>query len=253
MIKDVVLLVTGFVVGAMNAMAGGGMLVGFPVLIALGVPALLANATSYVITMPGQAASAFGYRAYLRRVPRRYALLLIPVVVGTAIGSLSLRHTSVEKFAEIVPLLLFFGVLLFAFQPYLHFHLHEHVKGRRRSWLPMVLLGVAAVPISFYGGYFGAGFGFIMLAFLGLTSLPDAHMMNGMKNVAAIFVAATSMICLYTSGLIHWRTGLIMAVGSVVGGYVGACSAQKMSSQRLRVGIVVVGIGAVIYLALRQY
>jgi len=102
-------------------------------------------------------------------------------------------------------------------------------------------------------GYFGAGYGFMMLAFLGFTSLPDAHMMNGMKNIAAMFVAGTSIVCLYSSGLIHWRTGVIMAIGSTVGGYVGARLAQRLSSHRLRVVIILIGLCAVVYLGVRQY
>ena len=251
--KDVVLLVAGFIVGAMNAIAGGGMLVGFPLLVGLGVPPLLANATSGVITLPGQLASAYGYRAYLRRVPLRYAWLLAPTVLGALAGTLTLRHTAADSFAKIVPLLVLFGVVLFAFQPLMHFHLHEHVKGRSKAWLPIALIALAIVPISFYGGYFGAGYGFMMLAFLGLTNLPDAHMMNGMKNVAATFVGITSIACLSGAHLIQWRTGLVMAVGSTLGGYFGARGAQKVSSNGLRIAIIVIGMAAVISLGIRQY
>ena len=225
----------------------------FPVLIAVGVPALFANATANIAVLPGQITSALGYREYLKRVPLRYLLLLIPVTVGAAAGALTLRHTSANDFAKIVPILLLFGVGLFTFQPLLHFHLHSHVKGERRSWLPMVLLGIAMAPLSFYGGYFGAGYGFMMLAFLGFTNMPDAHMMNGMKNVAATFVAATSIVCLYSTHFIQWRIGLIMAVGSFVGGYVGARGAQHLSTHRLRLAVIVLGMIAVIYLGTQQY
>jgi len=251
--KDIALLLTGLIVGAMNAIAGGGMLIGFPVLIALGTPALFANATANVVALPGQVTSAIGYWKYLRRVPPRYLLLLIPVIAGSAAGALTLRHTSAGDFAKIVPMLLFFGVGLFTFQPLLHFHLHEHVKGVRRTWLPMVLLGIVTAPLSFYGGYFGAGYGFMMLAFLGFTNLPDTHMMNGMKNVAATFVATTSLICLFSSGLIHWRTGIVMGTGSAIGGYIGARQAQRLSTQRLRIVVIALGIAAVLYLGLQQY
>jgi uncharacterized protein len=250
--KDIVLLLAGFIVGVMNAVAGGGMLIGFPVLLAVGIPALFANATANIVTFPGQVASAFGYRQYLRRVPPRYLLLLIPVIAGSAAGALTLRHTSASDFARIVPLLLLFGVGLFTVQPVLHFHLHNHVTGKYRTWLPMVLLGIAVVPLSFYGGYFGAGYGFMMLAFLGFTNMPDTHMMNAMKNVAASFVAMTSIICLYSSHFIHWHTGLIMAVGSLIGGYVGARYAQRLSGNGLRMVIIGIGMIAVIYLFVRQ-
>ena len=251
--KDIALVVAGFMVGAMNAIAGGGMLIGFPILVALGIPPLLANATANVVTAPGQLASAYGYREYIKRVPRRYAWLLLPIVLGAVAGALSLRHTSADNFAKLVPLLVLFGVGLFTFQPLLHFHLHSHLTGRRRALLPIVLLGLAMLPLSYYGGYFGAGYGFMMLAFLGFTNLQDTHMMNGMKNIAATFVAVSSIVCLFGSHLIQWREGAIMAVGAVAGGYLGARSAQKVSSQWLRGSIITIGMTAVVCLTLRQY
>jgi uncharacterized membrane protein YfcA len=251
--QDVVLFLVGVVVGSMNAIAGGGMLVGFPVLIAFGVPPLVANATSSVVTTPGQLTSAIGYRGYLRKIPRRYALLLVPVVVGAALGALTLRNTSPENFAQLVPALVLFGVALFAFQPLIHFHLHRHLKGRARTLVPLVLVGLAMLPLSFYGGYFGAGYGFLMLAFLGFTNLHDTHVMNAIKNVSALFLGITSLICLYSSGLIDWHYGLVMAAGSVLGGYYGARAAQKVSSHWLRIIIVCIGLAAVVYLAVSEY
>ncbi|MDB5181972.1 MAG: hypothetical protein JWP13_735, partial [Candidatus Saccharibacteria bacterium] len=203
--KDVVLLLVGAIVGAMNAIAGGGMLIGFPVLIALGIPPLVANATGAVVTIPGQITSAISYRKHLAKVPRRYALLIIPCLIGALAGALTLRYTSADHFEQIVPVLVLLGVGLFAFQPVLHLHLHRHVRKRSRSLATLAVLGLALIPITFYGGYFGPGYGFLLLAFLGFTSLKDAHMMNAMKNVSAIFVAGTSVICLYSAHLIDWR------------------------------------------------
>lgn len=251
--KDIALIAAGFIVGAMNSIAGGGMLIGFPILVTLGIPPLLANATANIVTAPGQLASAYGYREYIRRVPLRYAWLLLPIVLGAVAGSLTLRQTSADSFAKLVPILVLFGVGLFTFQPLLHFHLHNHLTGRRKAWLPMVLLGLAMLPLSFYGGYFGAGYGFMMLAFLGFTNLQDTHMMNGMKNIAATFVAGASIACLFGSHLIQWREGSIMAIGAILGGYLGARSAQKVSSQWLRGSIITIGMTAVVCLTLRQY
>jgi hypothetical protein len=247
------LLGAGFIVGGMNAIAGGGMLVGFPVLVALGLPPLLANATGSVITSPGQLASAIGYRNYLKRVPWRYAILLLPCFIGAVAGALTLRHTAAEHFARLVPVLVLFGVMFFALQPYLHFHLHRHIHTKSRAIMPLVLLSLALVPLSFYGGYFGPGFGFLMLAFLGFTNLRDTHMMNAMKNISAIVISVTSMVCLFSTHLIQWHTGLIMAVGAVVGGYVGARSAQKVSSHWLRIVIICIGLSAAVYLGVRTY
>lgn len=250
---DIIYLLTGFVVGAMNAIAGGGMLVGFPVLVATGIPPIVANATAYVINPLGQLCSAIGYRKYLRKVPRRYALLLIPNILGAMAGALLLRNTNPDHFARMIPLLVLFGVALFVFQPFLHFHLHGHLKGRTKRLLPLLLVGLAILPISFYGGYFGAGYGFLMLAFLGFTSIHDAHMMNAMKNVSAAVLSVVALICLYGSNLIDWRAGLIAAAGAAVGGYVGSRSALRVSSHLLRLFIITVGLSAVVYLFMVEY
>ncbi len=249
--KDIVLILAGFVVGAMNAIAGGGMLVGYPVLIALGVPPLVANATGNIISGPGQLASVFGYRRYLRKVPKAYLWLLLPVLFGAALGALALRTTTAGEFERVVPWLVLFGVALFAFQPLLHFHLHRHLKGRAKTALPLVLLGLAMLPLSFYGGYFGAGYGFMMLAFLGFTNLHDTHLINAMKNVSSVVLAVTSTICLLGTHLIDWRTGAIMAVGTIIGGYTGARGAQRVSSHWLRVCIIIFGMAAALWLGFR--
>jgi uncharacterized membrane protein YfcA len=246
-------ILIGFIVGAMNAIAGGGMLVGFPALIALGTPALTANAVGYVAAFPGQVSSAYGYRKYLRKVPRKYLWLLLPTVLGAAIGSLALRYTSPKDFSHLIPVLVLFGVLLFAVQPLLHLHLHRHIKGKAKSKLPLIILSLAILPLSIYGGYFGAGYGLIMLAFLGFTNLHDAHLMNAMKNVAAIFLSGTVVICLYGSSLIDWHIGILAAIGSLIGGYAGARGAQRVSSHFLRLAIITIGLCAVAYLFAIEY
>lgn len=258
---DIIFFLTGALVGGMNAVAGGGMLVGFPVMVALGIPPLVANMTSNVVNAPGQLASAWGYRRYLRRVPNKFVWLLLPLIVGAAAGSTVLRHTSAHDFAMIVPWLVLLGVGLFAFQPYISAHLKRHlpVKAAKKRGqakkrpAPFWLLALTLLPMAFYGGYFGAGVGFMMLAFLSFAHLPDLHMINGMKNVAATFMSATSLACLFSAHLIDWRVGGIMAVGAVIGGYGGARISQKLSSHWLRIGVISIGVVAVAYLALQRY
>jgi uncharacterized protein len=232
---------------------GGGMLVGFPVLISLGIPPLVANATGYFIAIPGQITSLVAYRNYLKKVPMVYAWLLMPLLIGSTLGVLTLRNTSPEDFAQMVPALVGFGVALFAFQPLMHFHLYRHFKGRAKTVLPLILLGLAMLPLGYYGGYFGVGYGFIMLAFLGFTNLHDAHIMNTMKNVSTLCISSASVVLLTGSGLIDLRTGLVMGVGAATGGYLGARYAQRVSSHWLRIIITAIGIGAVWYLALKSY
>jgi uncharacterized membrane protein YfcA len=86
-VHDLIFFLTGLLVGGMNAIAGGGMLIGFPVMLSLGIPALTANATTYLIVVPGNIGIAYGYRGLLRKVPREYLWLLIPAAIGSAFGA----------------------------------------------------------------------------------------------------------------------------------------------------------------------
>jgi uncharacterized membrane protein YfcA len=253
MTHDIVLFLMGIVVGTMNSIAGGGMLIGFPVLLAFGMPPLGANVTSNVVIMPGSLSSVYGYRKYLRKLHYRYLLLLIPCVVGATIGALILRNTSGDEFQKIVPALVGFAVVLFAFQPLLHFHLHRHIRGVQKGLGSLLVIAIALLPVAIYGGYFGAGFGFIMLAFLGFTKLHEIHRMNGLKNLASACIALTSLVCLYSTGLIDWHLGLVMAAGSTLGGYYGAVLAQKIPSHIVRIIVIVIGVGTAAYLGLRTY
>ncbi len=253
MIQDLILFGAGIMVGAMNSIAGGGMLVGFPVLLALGLPALAANVTANVIILPGSLSSAYGYRDYIRKVPKRYLLLLAPCVIGAAIGALLLRNTSTDQFQKYVPVLVLFAVILFAFQPFLHFHLHKHMRRKSVAFKPLVLIALALLPVAIYGGYFGAGFGFIMLAFLGFTKLHEIHKMNGLKNLASATIACTSLLCLLTTGLIDWHFGLVMAAGGIVGGYYGSVLTRRFSTHAIRVVVIAIGLVTVTFLGLHTY
>jgi uncharacterized membrane protein YfcA len=249
---ELLLLITGVLIGAMNAIAGGGILLGFPVLLGAGLSPLVANATANVAVLPGLLSSAYGYRRYVRKVPNMYLILLIPCFIGAAIGAWLLLNTSPARFEDIVPWLVLFAVVLFAVQPYLHFRFLKQINKKYRGIAPIIALSFAIVPLAIYGGYFGAGFGFVMLAFLGFTKLHNMHKMNGLKNLASSVIAITSILVLAPSGLIDWRAGGIMAVGSAVGGYYGARLAQKVPSHALRIVVIILGIATVVYLFLKS-
>jgi len=253
MLQDIGLFLAGLVVGAMNAIAGGGILFGFPVMLAAGLPPLVANATSNIVVLPGSLTSAYGYRKYIRKVPRQYIFLLVPCLIGAIIGVLILRNTSTSRFDDLVPCLIFFAVLLFAFQPFLHHHLHRHMKSKKKAFQPLALIAIALFPVAIYGGYFGAGFGFIMLAFLGFTKLHDIHKMNGLKNLASATISCASLVFLLNSHLIDWHTGLIMAVGASIGGYYGSQLAQKIPTHAIRIIVILIGLTTAGYLAFRNY
>lgn len=246
---DILLLLVGIAVGVMNAIAGGGMLIGFPVMVALGVPPLTANVTANVINPPGMLVAIGEYRSYLRRVPWRYAYLLIPIALGATAGALTLRYTSPENFEVIVPWLVLFGIVLFAFQPIIHIRLHHHMHFKHTGLWPLFFISLGILPVAFYGGYFGAGFGFMMLAFLGLGKVHEIHMLNAMKNVASVLVCVICLIVLRSGGFIDWHVALIMGIGTCAGGYLGANVAKKVPARWLRLVIIIIGFAAAINLA----
>lgn len=248
---DLILIIAGVIVGAMNGIAGGGMLVGFPILMFGGLSAIGANATGYIASLPGQLASAIGYRKALAKVPKRYIWLLIPCVIGATIGTLLLRVTDASSFDRFVPYLVLLAVALLAFQtPLNHYvkkHLIAHAKLPHR---PLLIMSVLLLPLTVYGGYFGPGFGFILLAFLSFTRFNRLHQINGLKNVAATVMLLTSIIVLAGSNLIDWRAGIMMAIGSVIGGYISARYIQKISGRKSRIIVIIIGILSALYLVI---
>lgn len=255
MLQDILLFLVGIAVGGMNAIAGGGIILGFPALLAAGLSPLAANMTSNIVVWPGQLSSIYGYRKYLVKVPNRYLLLTIPCFIGGIIGALILRYTTPHSFEQLVPGLVLLAVVLFAFQPLLHFQLHTHIKKTkaRKQAQPLFTLALAILPMAIYGGYFGAGFGFMMLAFLGFTSMHDTHQMSALKNLAGLVIATVSIVCLFSTGQIDWHLGGIMAAGNFVGGYVGARLAQRLSTHWTRLIVIFIGLATIGYLAFRLH
>lgn len=253
MATDCILFLTGIVVGAMNAIAGGGGLIGFPVLIAFGLPPLVADATNFVTVLPGQIASAFGYRKYIAKVPKIYLLLLIPCVAGAAIGSYLLRHISFKDFEHIVPFLILAAVILFALQPLLHFHFIHHLRSRHKSGWKLAAFASALFVMTIYGGFFGVGMGFALLALIGFTNIHEIHTMNGLKNIIGITSVSVAIISISSAGIIDWHYGLIMASGSLIGGYTSSRLAQKVDSHWIRIIVIIIGLATVSYLAWQYY
>jgi uncharacterized membrane protein YfcA len=132
-------------------------------------------------------------------------------------------------------------------------HLHRHISRRSRNAQTLWLIALALLPVAVYAGFFGPGFGFIMLAFLSFTSLHDVHKMNGLKNIAGVSMASINIVILYSTHLFNWPLGLSMAAGSAISGYAGARFSQRFSSHAIRLVVIVIGLCAALYLGFRSY
>lgn len=194
--KAIILVLTGIIVGVVNSVAGGGILVGFPVILFFGLSALVSNATSNVVTVTGQMTSSFGYRKQLKKLPLSYFWLLIPSLIGGIIGAYILRRTSSSSFLIIAPGLIMVAVILFAFQPYIKARIYRSPQVNRKEDKPSVYIFPLIFLLSIYGGYFGAGFGLVTLAILSLTKIKSIHEMNGLKNLCALVICFSDIAIL---------------------------------------------------------
>lgn len=242
--------------GLMNAMAGGGTIVTFPILVFLGEPAIIANATSTVALLPGAAASMAGYGREVATHREWLKTLLLPSIVGGGIGSLLLLRTPEKTFANLAPLLVLFATLLFIWQGMLARRRDRRLAAAgtdaggaagdgppslrlsRGRWLTAILFQFA---ISIYGGYFGAAIGILMLAVLGFLGLTNIFAMNGLKNFFGFCINGVAAAYFILKGAVIWPVALLMMAGSIAGGYGGARLAQVIGKEKARAAVVVIG------------
>ncbi len=246
--------------GAINSIAGGGTLVTFPALVGLGVPPIIANATSTVALWPGALSSMWGYRGELAGARPWAVRFAIPSAVGGLAGALLLLITPASRFNQVVPWLIFGATFLFVVQRPLMSFLRRRARHPADPRVAVVEPGLVAPPLSVlgyqllvavYGGYFGAGIGILMLAALGFMGFSNIHRMNGLKNWGGLCINAVAAATFASSGLVNWPVALAMAVGSIAGGYGGARLAQRVPQDWVRRAIVVIGVGSGIWMALR--
>jgi uncharacterized membrane protein YfcA len=241
--------------GAINAIAGGGTLVTFPALVGLGVPAIVANATSTVALWPGAIGSMVGYRHELAGARSWAMRFAIPSLIGGLLGALLLLRTPGERFAQIVPWLVLGATLLFVVQRPLMTALRK--RGAESppidpaSQPPSLTLLLFQFGIAVYGGYFGAGIGILMLAALGFMGFTNIHRMNGLKNWGGMCINVTAAVTFALLGLVDWPVAIAMAAGALLGGYAGSKLAQRVSRESVRLVVVLIGFLASLWLFLQ--
>lgn len=242
------LVVAGFLAGAVNAVAGGGSLISFPALLAVGYPGITANVTNQVAVLPGYVGGSVAYREELRGQGSRTAALAATSVIGAVLGAILLVVSPAEVFDRIVPFLILFSCLLLAAQPAIsrRVRLPAGGGGETRS----VRLHVMQFAGSVYGGYFGAGLGIMLLAVLALSLADTLQRLNALKGLLSLIVGVASVAFFAIFESIAWAAALIMAVTSYAGGQVGVALARRLSAGVLRGLIVVFGIGVALWLFL---
>ncbi|MEO6395384.1 MAG: sulfite exporter TauE/SafE family protein [Devosia sp.] len=246
--SELLLFVAGLFGGAVNTLAGGGSFIVFPALLALGVPPVLANASNTYAALPGYASGALGLWRHFAIYRDR---LLVYSIVGAIFGALGaelLLRVSDRQFSFAVPWLMLFAVVLFVFGERINgFVMARGGSGRGAKAAGAVLLLAMLAGISIYGGFFNAGLGILLLAFLVLAGVSDMYAANGLKLWISMVIALVAVIRFALSGSIDWYHGTIALVGVVIGAYVAARLAHRIPTRLIRGLVIAYGIGLTLY------
>jgi len=241
---EFIIFFAAFTAGLINAVAGGGTLVSFPVLLALGIPPVTANITNALALCPGFFGGIFAQRKEFKFQKKRLLQILPVCMVGSFIGGYLLIHSDEQSFRVLIPYLILLATILVAVQVPVKQWLQakEHVF---RSALPVtggtfLLLFLSSV----YGGYFGAPFSVIVIAVLGLLYNDSLASLNVLKLAISFGVNVTASIFFILSGSIEWLIVLIMSIGSIIGGIAGGSIVEKLNPDTFR--WIIVGFGIVI-------
>lgn len=253
MLTVLLLICAGAVAGAINAVAGGGAILLFPILLFLGVLPVEATATIFLAVLPGFFGALTGYRQELAQVPKFFLALIVWVLIGAAIGAILLTRVDPDLFADFIPWLVLSAVTLLAFQARIHHIIvtdkHLVKTDKRVGYFALLLV---MLLLSVYGGFFGVGIGIMMMAVIGLSSkIKNTQQLSALKvwYVTGIDIVAISIFL--STGLIHLQYGGIMAIGSLAGGYAGARYSRNVSSHTVHNVTVLLGALIAAYLFLK--
>ena len=252
--QAIFLLVAAGMAGALNALAGGGSFVSFPALLFLRIPPVEANATNTVALWPGLAASPIAYVKRLNAPLRVLVPLLVTSVAGGWAGALLLLKTPQHTFLRLVPWLLLAGTLLFAFGNSIRAMVGKNaVIGKNGgdlldiSWPAIVVGSIAELLVAVYGGYFGAGIGFMTLGMLAMMGMRDIHAMGAIRTLLAVAINAAAVVTFIVAHAVLWPQCAVMIAGSLAGGWFGAHYAQKADPRKVRGVVIGVGVAMTAY------
>jgi len=239
--------VAGLWAGLQNALAGGGSFVTLPALIVSGMSPLAANITSTVALFPGQVASGWAGRSLVTGIEGlSFKALFILSLIGGILGALLLLHTPSSVFTHLVPWLVLFATLVFTWGNFLRntntANIHLSSKGA----------GFAQLLISIYGGYFGGGIGFLMLAALTMAGIATRNA-GATKNALASVMNASAVMLFVTSPLVQWPQAISLSIGAMIGGLAGSRLLYQINERALRIAIVMLGVALTIGLFLKPF
>lgn len=242
--EAVAVFAAGVGAGGINAVVGSGSLITFPTLLAVGLPPIVANVSNNVGLVPGGVAGVLGYRAELKGQQARLIRLGVGSLLGSLLGALLLLWLPERAFMVIVPVLIGLACVLVVLQP----KLNAWLAGRRAHphGGPWLWLGVFGAGV--YGGYFGAAQGVVLIGLLGVFLDDGLQRINAAKNMLSLVVNTAAAVLFIILADIDWGAVLLIALGSTVGGFLGARVGRRLPAPVLRGVIVCVGVAAIVKL-----
>ncbi len=246
------LFLTGVLAGVFNAIAGGGAFFTFPAFLAAGLPPIVANASNCIAVWPANALAVVGYRSELRKHTRGLGKSILIALLGGGLGAFMLIFTGNAAFVKLIPFLILFATLLFTL-------------GRRFSGLlaaytdnqsftsPGLFTRFLVFIFAFYGGYFGAGLGVMLMAGLHMLGVHDIQANNALKNLLASACTGVALVIFTFSGIVAWPYALVAFTGAVLGGLLGARIAQWLPAVYFRGVVIVIGMFLSAYYFIKYY
>jgi hypothetical protein len=242
-----VVAAAGLIAGVINTVVGSGTLITFPILLSVGVAPVNANVANNIGLAPGSVSGAVGYRRELTGPTHRLIALTGAAITGGITGAILLLLLPSSLFQKVAPYLVGIAVVLVIMQPYLENRLgtfREQVSRGDRNWI----LPVATFSTSVYGGYFGAGQGIILLALMGTLMSESLQQINAIKNALQAVDNLTSAAIFALMAHVEWRLVAPLAIGSIIGGQIGARWGRRLSPATLRLVIVTIGFLGIVQL-----
>jgi uncharacterized protein len=239
---EILIFLAALTAGFINAIAGGGTLVSFPVLLALGIPPVVANVTNTVALVPGTIGGMWSQRKEFQSQYKRLIKLLPVSIIGGIAGGLLILNTNENTFKIIIPYLILLATLLLAAQVKIKNWVVARIgQAHTEHHNPIFMLSMVFAA-AVYGGYFGAGLGVILMAVLGLVTDDSMTRLNFLKQALGFAINMAAAIYFAFSGKVDWMIAFIMIFGSLAGGLVGGKLAGKMKPEVLRWIVVSAGL-----------
>lgn len=232
--------VAAFAAGVLNAVAGGGSFLTFPALVFIGLPPIVANATSAVAVAPGYLGGVIGFRRELKPMARdRLVQEAAVCAIGGVVGAALLIVTPASVFSAIVPWLLIFATGLFALAPSLRKVVgHSQREHGENKTIRFALLALVAI----YGGYFNGGLGVLLMALYSLTGPFELNSANALKSLGSFVLSVTSVLTFAWAGAVAWPQAIVMMLAATAGGYWGADLARRLPERWIRAAVIGTGV-----------